>query len=50
MMEFGIYAILSKIALDAFDEKNITINKIFLAFIMTALYGFSDEFPQTFFC
>lgn len=48
MMEFGVYAILSRIALDAFDEKNITINKIFLAFIMTALYGFSDEFHQSF--
>lgn len=48
MIEFGIYAILSRIALDAFDKKYITIDKLLLAFIITALYGFSDEFHQSF--
>jgi VanZ family protein len=48
MTEYAVYSFLAAIALEAFEEKDVTLNKLVLAFIITALFGASDEIHQLF--
>ena len=48
MTEYFIYSLLTGIALEAFDDSDVKLNKILLAFIITAMFGASDEIHQYF--
>ena len=48
MAEYTVYSILAGIALLSFDRKKYSFNLILIAFLITILFGASDEIHQYF--